>query len=181
MRINDAGLDLIKRFEGFEPKAYRDPVGVWTIGYGTTSRAGIGVTVSPGMEVSEEQASQYLMAALDKFGEQILPGFQRKPNENQYAAMLSLAYNIGPGAFRKSTCLKRFNKGDDEGSAQALQWFNKAGGKVLRGLVRRRQAESELFLRDVPAFRVPKADGAEWLLRSLINLILGLFKGGRNA
>ena len=70
----------------------------------------------------------------------------RKPTDNQYGAMLSLAYNIGPGAFKKSTCLRRFNAGDDAGASEALTWFNKAGGKVLRGLVSRREAERDLFM-----------------------------------
>lgn len=170
MKFNDEGLNLIKRFEGFRGKAYQDSVGVWTIGYGTTSRAGIGVVVRPGQVVSEPEAARYLRLALDKFGDEISPSFRRKPNENQYSAMLSLAYNIGPGAFKRSTCLKRFNAGDDEGAAEALTWFNKAGGKVLRGLVRRRNAERELFLKDVPIELTPKADGAEGCFKKLFRL-----------
>ena len=146
MQLTQRGLDLIKAHEGLRLEAYRDPVGVWTIGYGTTSRAGIGVAVSQGMVVTESQAEGYLRRALLKFADQIKPGFKRPPNDNQYSAMLSLAYNIGPGAFLRSTALKRFNAGDFKGAAEALQWFNKAGGKVWNGLVRRRAEEAELFL-----------------------------------
>lgn len=148
MKVNQATVDLVKRFEGLRLKSYRDPVGIWTVGYGTTSSAGIGVSVGAGMEISEETAEKYLMDTLNKFGEQILSAFTRKPTDNQYGAMLSLAYNIGVGAFKKSTCLRRFNAGDEDGAAEALTWFNKAGGKVLRGLVRRREAERELFMAD---------------------------------
>ena len=159
MKVNQATLDLIKRFEGLRLTAYKDSVGVWTIGYGTTSRAGIGVEVTPGMEINEADAEAFLKMALEKFAAQIIPSFTRKPTENQFGAMLSLAYNIGPGAFKKSTCLKRFNAGDIEGAAEALTWFKKAGGKVLRGLVRRRAAERELFLSDdVTVIETPQAD-----------------------
>lgn len=158
MKINQATLDLIKRFEGLRLTSYKDAVGVWTIGYGTTSRAGIGVSVGAGMTITEKQAEDYLMLALQEFSRQITPHFTRKPNENQFGAMLSLAYNIGPGAFGKSTCLKRFNAGDDEGAAEALTWFNKAGGKKLRGLVRRREAEYELFMAGVDIVETPQAD-----------------------
>lgn len=150
MRINKAAIDLIKSFEGCELEAYRDPVGVWTIGYGLTTDALPGVTVGAGMTITQKQADEYLHAVLKRFAEKILPGFTRQPTENQFGAFLSLAYNIGFGGFLKSTALRRFNEGDFEGAAEALQWFNKAGGKVLRGLVRRRAAEAALFLSDTP-------------------------------
>jgi len=159
MKINQDGIDLIKRFEGLRLTSYKDPVGIWTIGYGTTSRAGIGVEVGPNMSITEYQAEKYLRDAVDRFGAKIIQGFTHKPTSNQYSAMLSLAYNIGAGAFLKSTCLKRFNAGDIDGAADALTWFNKAGGKVLNGLVRRRAAERELFLADdVSAIETPTAD-----------------------
>ena len=145
--INQDGLDLIKHFEGLRLTSYKCPADVWTIGYGTTTRAGVGIIVEEGMTITEDDAETYLRRALDKFSDLILPHMTRLPTENQYAAMLSLAYNIGPVAFKKSTCLKRFNAGDIDGAAEALTWFNKAGGKVLQGLVRRRAAEHDLFLK----------------------------------
>jgi lysozyme len=167
MNINQDGLDLVKRFEGLRLTSYKDPVGIWTIGYGTTTRAGVGVTVGPNMTITEEQAEGYLRKALDKFALRISGGFTRTPTSNQFSAMLSLAYNIGPGAFLKSTCLKRFNAGDIDGAAEALTWFNKAGGKVLNGLVRRRAAERELFLADdVSVIETPTADGEKPLWKS---------------
>jgi len=147
MKPNQATIDLIKKFEGCRLETYRDKVGVPTIGYGLTDGALPGVPVRMGMTISQAQAELYLSMALEQFGNRILPMMTRKPTPSQYGAMLSLAYNIGTGAFSRSTCLKRFNAGDTEGAAEALTWFNKAGGKVERGLVRRREAEHDLFLR----------------------------------
>lgn len=144
--INRAGLELIKSFEGFRAKAYLDPVGIWTIGYGTTAAAGIGVTPHTGLTITEAQGSAFLASALDKFSAQIKPLIAHPISENQWAACLSLAYNIGPGAFGKSTVLRKINAGDMAGAADAILLWNKAGGNVLNGLVRRRAAERELFL-----------------------------------
>jgi len=159
MNINQATLDLVKRFEGLELTAYRDPVGVLTIGYGYTNSAGFGPGVSVGETWTKPFAEQMLWEGLERFADQIRPMFRRAPNDNEFGAMLSLAYNIGVGAFSRSTCLRRFNAGDIEGAAEALTWFNKAGGKVLRGLTRRRAAERELFLTDAEILEAtPKAD-----------------------
>jgi len=148
MTPNKETVDLIKQFEGVRLEAYRDSVGVWTIGYGLTTGALPDIVVERGMHISEREAEMYFARVLELFGNDILVMMTRQPTPNQYGAMLSLAYNIGLGAFRKSTCLRRFNAGDIEGAAAALTWFNKAGGKVLSGLTRRRTAEAELFLRD---------------------------------
>jgi lysozyme len=149
MQINQDTLDLIKEFEGFRAKAYKCPAGVWTIGYGTTAMAGVGIDPKPGMTVTEEEAEDLLEKTLDKFGEQIRPAITAPINNNEYGAFLSLAYNIGTGAFRKSSALRLFNAGDKAGAAKAILMWNKAGGKVLAGLTRRREAEKKLFLTPV--------------------------------
>lgn len=146
--IDPRALALIKEFEGFEPEAYRDPVGVWTIGYGTTAGAGVGIVPKAGMRITEAEAEAYLRRALDKFAAQIRPAIVGPIRPNEFGAFLSLAYNIGPTAFKGSTALRLFNAGDKLGAADALTWFNKAGGKTLAGLVRRREAERDLFLSD---------------------------------
>lgn len=151
MRINKATVDLVKRWEGLRTEAYQDSVGVWTIGYGTTAEAGLGIEPKSGMTITEAEAEKYLKAGLEKFSKEIEKGFTRTPTPNQFGAMLSLAYNIGSPAFLRSTALKRFNAGDIQGAAQAMTWFNKAGGKVLRGLVNRRADEVALFLSDAPS------------------------------
>lgn len=187
MNINQATVDLVKEFEGLRLKAYRDPVGVVTIGYGYTNRAGFGPGVDMGDVWTEDRAEEMLRKGLDVFADQIRPHFTREPNENQFGAMLSLTYNIGAGAFADSTCLRRFNEGDEEGAAEALTWFNKAGGKVLRGLVRRREAERQLFLTPAPEPPVntspepvneaPKSERIGW--GAIIRAIFAAIFGGR--
>lgn len=164
--MNKATIDLIKEFEGFRAKAYLDPVGILTIGYGTTAAAGVGIKPALGMTITEAQAHGYLMAAVDKFAVQIAPKITAPINENEFGAFVSLAYNIGPGAFGKSSALRKFNAGDKQGAANSILLWNKAGSKVLPGLVRRREAERALFLRPVnggtsttpPLTPIPVAD-----------------------
>jgi uncharacterized protein (TIGR02594 family) len=144
--INQAAIDLVKQFEGLRLDSYQDSVKVWTIGYGTTSRAGIGVTVGPGMTITEPQAEEFLARGLRKFAQEIKPAITPVPTPNQFGAMVSLAYNIGSGGFRGSTVLRKFNEGDIQAAADAFKMWVKAGGKELPGLVNRRAAERELFL-----------------------------------
>lgn len=144
--ISGAAVDLVKRFEGKRLNAYKDPVGIVTIGYGYTNRAGFGPGVKMGDTWTEQQAEDMLREGLERFAAKIQPHFTRKPNADQFGAFVSLAYNIGIGGFIKSTALKRWNAGDIAGAAEAVTWWNKAGGKVLRGLVRRRDAEARLIL-----------------------------------
>jgi lysozyme len=156
--ITDETVNLIKRFEGLKLKSYKDIGGVWTIGYGITTSAGIGILVGPGMEITKETAEEHLILCLKKFAEKMYPMFTTNiPTPNQFGAMLSLAYNIGLGAFGTSTCLKRFNAGDVHGAAEALQWFNKVGKRKVRGLVNRRAAEAALMLSEA-TIETPKAD-----------------------
>ena len=179
--INKAGLDLIKSFEGFEAKAYVDPVGVLTIGYGTTATAGVGIAPKLGMQITEAQATEYLMAALNKFSGQIAPLIKGDVNANEWAAMQSLAYNIGPTAFERSSVLRKFNAGDKRGAADAFLLWNKAGGKVLKGLVRRREAERALFLAPVTSHNSPdigmpitEPSKPRSLFAAIIAIIVGL-------
>jgi lysozyme len=159
--INKETLGLIKEFEGFRAKAYKDTVGVWTIGYGTTAAAGVGIDPRPGMEITEAEAEWYLQKAVAKFADRIEPKIKRGINDNQFGAFVSLAYNIGPGAFLKSSALRHFNAGDTDRAANAILLFNKAGGKVLKGLVRRREAERALFLRPAPLLLTPQEHPVE--------------------
>jgi len=147
--INKATIDLVKAFEGLRLKAYKDAVGVLTIGYGTTAAAGVGITPKLGMVITEAEAEMYLTRGLEKFAAKIRPKITAPINENEFGAFLSLAYNIGPGAFANSSALRKFNTGDKAGAANAILLWNKAGGKVLKGLVRRREAERALFLTPV--------------------------------
>jgi lysozyme len=150
MNISKEALSLIKEFEGFRGSAYVDPVGIWTIGYGTTAEAGVGISPKKGDTITRDEAEWYLRRTVDKFAAQIAPKIIRPINANEFGAFVSLAYNIGPGAFGGSTALRKFNAGDKRGAADAMLLWNKGtvNGKkvVLKGLQRRREAERALFL-----------------------------------
>jgi len=147
--INKATINLIKEFEGCKLTAYKCPAGIWTIGYGTTASAFVGITPHEGMKITQADAETYLKMAVEKFAEAIKPAITQTINENEFGAFVSLAYNIGSGAFKKSSALRHFNAGDKAKAADAILMWNKAGGKVLSGLVRRRAAERALFLTPV--------------------------------
>ncbi|MCP5432793.1 MAG: lysozyme [Alphaproteobacteria bacterium] len=147
MKINHDGLELIKTFEGLRLQAYQDAVGVWTIGYGHTR------TARPGKQITESDAEDLLRQDLDGFEDAVSRLVKVPLNENEFSALVSLTFNIGEGAFSKSTALKRLNAGDRKGAADAIEWWNKVrqGGQFveLRGLTRRRAAEKALFLKPI--------------------------------
>lgn len=170
MSVNKATLELIKKWEGFRAEAYLCPANVWTIGYGTTAAAGVGISPKRGMKVTEAQASAYLAKTVDKFATQVRGMVKVPVNENQFGALVSLAYNIGPGAFVKSTLLRKLNDGDYPGAADQFRVWNKAGGKVLAGLTNRRKEERALFVSaPTPAAKV----GGLW---AIILKLLGMKK-----
>ena len=139
METSKTGLDLIKHFEGCELYAYKCPAGVWTIGYGHTKG------VEPGMQITEQDAEDMLKEELIEYESYINDLVTVGLNQNQFDAMVSWVYNLGAGNLKASTLLKVLNAGDYVGvPAQIMRW-NKAGGKVLEGLTRRRQAEADLF------------------------------------
>jgi lysozyme len=140
MKTSQNGVDLIKSFEGCELVAYKDIVGVLTIGYGTT-----GPDVFPGLQITQEQAEAFLRRDLGKFEEAILKAVKVPLNQNQFDALVCFSYNVGSTAFRNSTLLKKLNAGHLAEAAQQFLVWNKAGGKIVLGLTRRRQAESKLF------------------------------------
>ena len=143
--INRATIELIKEFEGLRLEAYKCSADVWTIGYGTTGRAGVGIDPKAGMVITEAEAEYYLEKAMADFAAKIRGSITAPINENEFGAFVSLAYNIGPSGFKKSSALRHFNAGDKDRAAVSIHLWNKAGGKVLAGLVRRRKAEVALF------------------------------------
>lgn len=143
---SDDGIDLITSFEGTRFNAYDDGVGVWTIGTGTTVYPN-GVKVKQGDTCTPEQAKAYFKHDLAKFEKTVNNSVTVPLTQNQFDALVSLTYNIGSGAFNNSTLLKKLNKGDYQGAADQFLAWNKAGGKVMKGLVRRREAERALFLK----------------------------------
>jgi lysozyme len=140
MKISQTGIDLIKRFEGLRLNAYRDAVGVWTIGYGHTA------TAKPGQRISAERAEELLRRDLETFERGVSRLLKVEPTQAQFDAMVSLAFNVGLGAFGRSTLLRLMNRGSYTAAADQFGRWVYAGGRKLRGLVRRRQAERELFV-----------------------------------
>ena len=134
--MNAAGFQLLKDYEGFRSDAYLDIVGVPTIGYGFTK----GVKLGDHMTVAEADAR--LADEVAKFE----AGLGLDGTENQLSAMTSLAYNIGLGNFQGSTVKNRHICGDFQGAADAFRLWDKAGGRIVPGLVRRREAERALYL-----------------------------------
>ncbi len=140
MKTSAEGLALIKKFEGLELEAYKCAAGVWTIGYGHTK------DVQPGDVWSESHASHMLEVELEEFEEYINDNVTVALSQNQFDALVSWVYNLGPANLKASTMLKVLNSGDYEGVPAQIKRWNKAGGKVLQGLIRRREAEALLFI-----------------------------------
>jgi lysozyme len=139
MKISQSGIDLIKRFEGCRLKSYLCPAGVWTIGYGHTAG------VRKNQIITSDQASAMLMSDLLQFERAINAMVAVPLKQGQFDALVSFAFNLGSGALASSTLLRKLNSGDFKGAADEFLRWNKAGGKVLEGLVRRRAAERQLF------------------------------------
>ena len=139
MIISKNGLDLIKHFESLQLKAYKCSANVWTIGYGHTKN------VKEGDRISQDQANCFLMQDLYSVERAIIRLVKVKLNQNQFDALCSLIFNIGISAFNKSTLLAKLNTGDYVGAAEQFRRWNKVNNVVMAGLVRRRQAEEDLF------------------------------------
>jgi lysozyme len=148
MRTSQSGLDLIKEFEGFRAKPYLCSAKVPTIGYGSTMyENGFKVKLSD-PPISEEKALDLFAKTLVKYEQAVEKAVTVDIGQHEFDACVSLCYNIGGGNFASSTLVKMINAGDEKSdiAEQFLRW-NKAGGKVIDGLTRRRQAERQLFLK----------------------------------
>ncbi|HED2372578.1 TPA: lysozyme [Citrobacter freundii] len=148
MITSEKGIRLIKQFEGCRLTAYPDPGtggDPWTIGYGWTHPID-GKPVKPGMTIDQETADRLLKTGLVSYENDVLKLVRVKLTKGQFDALVSFAYNVGSRALSTSTLLKKLNAGDIKGAADEFLRWNKAGGKVLNGLTRRREAERALFL-----------------------------------
>jgi lysozyme len=171
MKMSEQGLALIKRWEGFRASAYRDAVGVWTIGYGHTSMAGA-PHVERGMSITRGEADTILRRDVAMFAEGVTKSLQVTLSDNQFSALVSFAYNVGLGNWRKSSVLAAVNRRDFAAVPRRLQLWNKAGGQVLPGLINRRAAEAALFAEtvsdaapafpDIPKGKPPLASKTVW-------------------
>lgn len=160
MKISEEGYKKVKNYEGYHralpdgsctayQTRYRGKLDVPTIGWGCTSG------VKMGMVWSKQQAEEGLRREMAKFEDAVTRLVTVPLNQNEYDALCLLTYNIGETAFAKSTCLKRLNKNDRKGAAEALQWFNKVGAYTEPGLVQRRASEAALFMKPVAAPEEP--------------------------
>lgn len=143
MKLSQRGIDLIKQFEGYSSMAYPDPAtggAPWTIGYGTTKG------VKPGMVITAQQAEKMLRDDVAKFESGVSSLITAPTTQGQFDAMVSLAYNIGLGNFGKSTLLKKHNARCYTCAADQFRVWNRANGKVMNGLTKRRAAERQVYM-----------------------------------
>ncbi len=145
MQTSDKGIALIKEFEGCKLTAYQDSVGVWTIGYGWTQPVD-GTPIRAGMTIKQEAAERLLKTGLVSYESDVSRLVKVGLSQGQFDALVSFTYNLGARSLSTSTLLRKLNAGDYAGAADEFLRWNKAGGKVLNGLTRRREAERALFL-----------------------------------
>ena len=141
MTMSHTGLKMIMQAEGLRLEAYRCPANVLTIGYGHT-----GTDVTEGMTINEAQAVEFLRDDV-RFAEIGVRTYATVPlTQSQFDALVDFAYNCGVGAMRGSTMLKKLNSRDYLGASEEMLRWNRAGGKVMAGLTKRREAEKDMFL-----------------------------------
>ncbi|VDZ89172.1 glycoside hydrolase family protein [Lelliottia amnigena] len=145
MQTSDKGIALIKEFEGCKLTAYQDSVGVWTIGYGWTQPVDA-KPIRAGMTIKQETAERLLKTGMVSYESDVSRLVKVGLTQGQFDALVSFTYNLGARSLSTSTLLRKLNAGDYAGAADEFPRWNKAGGKVLNGLTRRREAERALFL-----------------------------------
>jgi len=146
MRASENCLSLIRQFEGFSAKPYKCPADVWTIGYGSTRYADGRAVAASDPNITEQAAGALVLATLGAYEGAVNDSVKVPLSQNEFDALVDFAYNVGVGNLRSSTLLKKLNAADRAGAADEFLKWNKGGGKVLPGLVRRREAERKLFL-----------------------------------
>lgn len=147
MDISNEGLELIKKFEGCKLTAYQDIVGVWTIGYGNTLHTS-GEQVKKGEKITQQQADELLKQTVRGYAIGITKSLKKALKQNQFDSLVSLAYNVGLNAVKRSNLLKMVNN-NPEDKTIAEEWlkWNKAGGKVVEGLIKRRTDEAKNYFK----------------------------------
>lgn len=149
MKLNKKGIELMHQFEGLSLNAYICPAGVPTIGYGNTYYES-GRKVQIGDSITKERAEKIFQWVADSFAIRVRQLVKKQLNENQFSALVSFTYNLGVANLKSSTLLKKVNVNPNDPTIfnEFLKW-NKAGGKVLTGLTRRRQAEGNLYFEPI--------------------------------
>jgi lysozyme len=180
--VNDAALDLICSFEGWVPKWYIDPVGIWTVCFGHTDAAGEPkFAKTKNKTFTKEEGRLILERDLAQYAAHVRGSVHVPLTSDQFGALTSLCYNIGPSNFMGSTLVKLLNARDYEGAADQFKRWNKGRVKgklvVLKGLTRRRGAEAALFLSGATTPAAPETPAHEprnWLA-VIIELVVGVF------
>jgi phage lysozyme len=144
MRISENGIEFIRQLEGEKLTAYPDIVGILTIGVGHTGFVD-GKPVARGMAITKEKSKELLTADLKRFESAVNDAVKVTLTQNQFDALVSLAFNIGEGAFARSTLVNKLNAGDKKGAAEQFLVWKNAGGRVSQGLLNRRQKEKAMF------------------------------------
>ncbi len=186
MKTSAAGRKLIEQREGVGLTAYKDSAGIWTIGVGHTSAAGT-PKVAAGMKITAAQASEILSRDLATFEAAVSSAVKVPLNQNEFDALVSFAFNVGAGAFKGSTLLKRLNAGDRRAAADQFLVWNKItinGRKqTLPGLTTRREAERKQFLTPVsnskPDVGIPVTQISTGFWADLFQAILAIFGKGK--
>lgn len=145
MYISDNCLNIVKQFEGFRSKPYKCPAGIPTIGYGSTYYLNGEKVTMRDSAISEDFATELLEKLLNGFSINVDNLIKVSLNQNQFDALVSFTYNIGVKAFFNSTLLNKLNSADFDGASLEFSRWNKANGKILTGLTKRREAEQKLF------------------------------------
>jgi lysozyme len=165
MKMSTRGREALKAREGLRLKAYRDSVGVWTVGVGHTAAAGTPIPM-PGLTITAKEADEILTRDLVLY-ERAIDGALKVPvKQNEYDALVSICFNVGP-KFANSTAIKRLNAGDRAGAAEAILWWNRPPE-----IIGRRKTEHKQFLTPYPGMVQQKSTGEHWLA-SIFKSIFG--------
>ena len=144
MNLSDNGYDVIKSFEGVRNNAYKDSVGIWTVGIGFITVDGVKVNEST--TLTDDQIKTQFFAQITKYEDAVNQAVTSELNQNQFDALVSFTFNLGGAALRSSTLLKKVNIDPSDATIanEFIKW-DRAGGNVIPGLLKRRQAESNLY------------------------------------
>ncbi|WP_175869359.1 lysozyme [Bartonella gabonensis] len=179
-KISTEGLTLIKQLEGLRLEAYEDSGDIWTIGYGHTNAAGA-PSVHKDMQITEEEAEKILYQDLKQYEAAVEKAVTVPLSDEQFAALVSFAYNVGITAFYKSTLLKKLNNGEYDAVPTELQKWTRVKGKRVQGLVNRRAAEAGLWVKGAhvaPNYHVVESEGVTGICKiEALAPIIGSFSG----
>ena len=146
MKLSAEGLNLIKQFEGVRSRPYRCPANLWTVGVGHLIGDGKSLPKSYNRTFTEEEINAILIRDLSRFERGIRMYIKVPLRQCEYNSLCSFAFNLGLGTLQRSTLRQKINRGDKEGAAKEILKYCRAGGKIVKGLQRRREAEYRMFL-----------------------------------